>query len=305
MSSTEVGAGFRVHRTFHPTLRVPDLQVAENFYKRAFGATIIPSYMGDFSSCMLVRDVFFESIVPQRYLVDGVQRLASVDRPEVNGFGWYVDGVEEIFERCKRHGIRPVDQFEDPVQGDQLPEVASFKLFFTARDSTGLRYTLFPEMRLELDDRTAEGWSLGPVADDDPLGIVMSSHHTILTSRPERALRFVVEVLGGRVIHEGRNELVGATSTYVRLADAVMEYAVPDRGSAAYATWARSIPSDTFYSVSWIVQDLEKAERHLAAQGARVMARADGAFITDPETSIIPWGFSETAAPGDDRPFPA
>ena len=292
---------FRIVRTFHPTIRVPDLKAAEEFYERAFGATIIPSYIGDYSSCMLVRDVFFESIVPQRYLVDGVQRMASVTEPQINGFGWYVEGVGAAFERCRDRGVRPVDQFEDPVPGDELPKVGDFELFFTARDSTGLRYTLFPEMRLELDARTSEDWTLGPVSPDDPLSIAFSSHHTILTARPQRALAFVVDMLGGTVIHEGRNALLGTTSTYVHLADSVIEYATPDRDTAAHALWARNIPSDTFHSVTWHTTDLDGAERHLRAQGVQIAARDDDGFLTDAATSIVPWGFSRALVPGDPR----
>ena len=249
----------------------------------------------------MIRDVFFESIVPQRYLVDGVQRMASVTEPQINGFGWYVEGVGAAFERCRDQGVRPVDQFEDPVQGDELPRVGDFELFFTARDSTGMRYTLFPEMQLELDARTAPDWTLGPVSADDPLGIVCSSHHTILTSRPQRALAFVVDMLGGTVIYEGRNELLGTTSTYVHLANSVIEYAVPDRDTDAYALWARNIPSDTFHSVTWYVADLDQAERHLRAQGVQIAARGEDGFITDAATSIVPWGFSRALVRGDPR----
>jgi hypothetical protein len=54
---------------------------------------------------------------------------------------------------------------------------------------------------------------------------------------PSRALRLVRDVLGGEVIHEGRDELRGTTGTYVTLADSVLEYAVPDVGTAAHADW--------------------------------------------------------------------
>ncbi len=79
--------------------------------------------------------------------------------------------------------------------------------------------------------RIAPGWTLPPVTDDDPLGIERCSHHTVLTGQPERALRLIVDVLGGNIVHEGRDELRGTTVTSVDLAGSILEYAVPDVGS--------------------------------------------------------------------------
>jgi hypothetical protein len=123
-----------------------------------------------------------------------------------------------------------------------------------------------------------------------------------LTAQPERALRLVVDVLGGDIAHEGRNELLGTTSTYVFLGDSVLEYAIPDEGTAAHADWAQGDPNDTYHSITWKVADLERVERHLGEQGVRIRSRSDDAIVTDPDTSLgIPWGFTTTLTPGDPR----
>ena len=124
----------------------------------------------------------------------------------------------------------------------------------------------------------------------------------MLTRSPERELAFVVDILGGTVIHEGRNELIGAASTYVSLADAVVEYAIPDPGTAARSAWAHHIPGDTFYAINWLVRDLEQAEQHLRSRGVEIQARTEDSFLTDPSTSLLPWGFSRAPVPGDPRP---
>jgi hypothetical protein len=124
----------------------------------------------------------------------------------------------------------------------------------------------------------------------------------VLTDRRERALRLVVDVLGGTIIHEGRNELMGTTSTFVHLADSVLEYAEPDVDTTAHQDWSRDGPNDTYHSVTWKVDDLGRAERHLEAQGVRIQARSEDTIITDPTTSLgIPWGFTSTLTPGDPR----
>jgi catechol 2,3-dioxygenase-like lactoylglutathione lyase family enzyme len=157
-------------------------------------------------------------------------------------------------------------------------------------------------MPFPLDPRATPGWVVPPVSADDPLGIECCSHHTVLTAQPERALQLVVDVLGGAIVHQGRDELRGTASTYVFLGDSVLEYGVPDEGTAAHADWALGEPSDTYHSITWKVADLERVERHLGEQGVRIRNRSDDAIVSDPDTSLgIPWGFTTRLTPGDPR----
>jgi catechol 2,3-dioxygenase-like lactoylglutathione lyase family enzyme len=175
-------------------------------------------------------------------------------------------------------------------------------LFFTTPESAGLRYEFLPQIPFPLDPRIQPGWELPPVSDADPLGIECCSHHTILTSKPERALRLVVDALGGTVVHEGHDDVFGATGSYVQLADSVLEYAVPDDGTAAHADWSAAAPADTYHSITWKVVDLDRAERHLAAEGVGIRSRTATTIVTDPATSLgVPWGFTTELTPGDPR----
>jgi hypothetical protein len=251
----------------------------------------------------LVGDVFFDMIDPKRYVVEGVQQYPTVDKPHLKGLGWYVEGMAAAFRELQRHGIRLTDQLGRPADGDEPPTAAgsSHRLFFTSSEDTGLRYQLFSSGVFPVDSRTQPDWVLPPLSDSDPVGIERCSHHTILTSQPERALR-LVDILGGQIIHTGRNELLGATSTYVHLAESILEYAVPDTGTAVYADWAQNEPNDTYHSITWKVADLQRVERHLEEQGVRIRARSADSIVVDPETGLgIPWGFSITLAPGDPR----
>jgi hypothetical protein len=88
----------------------------------------------------------------------------------------------------------------------------------------------------------------------------------------------------------------------VSLADSILEYAVPDAGTEADADWVEDEPNDTYHSITWKVADLERAERHLQAQGVRIQLRSDDTLVTDPATSLgIPWGFTSKLTPGDPR----
>jgi hypothetical protein len=177
-------------------------------------------------------------------------------------------------------------------------------LFFTLPDDTGLSYGFFQAdvSTPGLDPRVAPGWTIPPISAGDPLGIERCSHHTILTDRPERGLELHVDALGGEVIHQGRNEFLGATSTYVHLSGSTVEFAVPDDGTAAHEDWTKNAPNDTYHAITWVVTDLVAARQHLEAQGVGILSWSDDTFVTDPVTSLgVPWGFSTVLPPGDPR----
>ncbi|MFE5705845.1 hypothetical protein [Rhodococcus koreensis] len=248
--------------------------------------------------------MLFDTIDPKRYVLDGVQQYASVDRPHLKGFGWYVDGIADAYRRLRELGIAMVGQRGEVADGDDPPSApgSPMPIFFTVPESAGLRYEFLPQIPFPLDHRLVPGWEVPAVSDDDPLGIERCSHHTVLTDRPERALRVMVDGLGGTVIHRGRNEVLGASSTFVQLADAVFEYAVPDAGTAAYEDWAGAAPNDTYHAITWKVVDLDRVERHLKEQGVDLRVRTDEVIVTDPASSLgIPWGFTAVVMSGDRR----
>jgi hypothetical protein len=316
MRGVPLSEEFRPTMMYHPSHHVPDLAVAETFFERVFGRPSMPlaslsagkpareGYPNDYSMFTPISDVLFDTIDPKRYVLLGIQRYATVEQPHLKGFGWYFEGMSELYRELRRHGIRITSQLDELAEGDEPPTAAGspMPLFFSLPEDAGLRYEFFPAIPFALDPRIAPEWTVPPVSDDDPLGIERCSHHTVLTGRPERALRLVVDILGGTIIHEGRNELRGTTSTYVHLADSVLEYAVPDVGTAAHQDWSKDDPNDTYHSVTWKVADLAAAERHLGARGVQIRDRSDDAIVTDPATSLgIPWGFTSTLTPGDPR----
>ena len=313
---TDTERDFRLTMMFHPSHRVPDLDEADDFFERVFGCASMrlaslsaggeqdPDNRNDYSTFTPIRDVVFDNIDPMLMVKDGVRRYPPVDKPHLNGLGWYVEGLASAFRALKAHGFVLVDQRDTPAEGDDPPSVVGggLPMFWTTPENAGLRYQFLPPIPFPGDPRNAPDWVLPPVSDEDPLGIERCSHHTVLTDRPERAIRLFADVLGGRVIHEGRNDVIGATSTYIHLADGVYEFAVPDEGTAAHADWATNAPHDTYHSLTFKVVDLDRVEQHLGSQGVRIRTRTDDAIVTDPETSLgVPWGFVTALSPGDPR----
>ncbi|UDY36701.1 VOC family protein [Dermatobacter hominis] len=305
---------------YHPSHHVPDLAEAEAFFARVFGRPSTPLSalarpgpdgspprrpVPDHSTFTPIADVLFDSIDPRRYVVAGQQRYADVDRPRLKGMGWYVDGIGSLHRSLLEHGYTVVDQLDRVVDGEEPPTAVGspMPLLFTTPDDAGLRYELLPCIPFPLDPRLDDGWSLPPVADDDPLGIVRCSHHVVLTARPDRALRLALEVFGGTVVHRGRDDVLGATATWVHLADGIVEYAVPEPCTVAAGELAAVLPHDSYHSIAWQVADLDRVAEHLAAVDLGLVARTDDTLVVDPAAGLgIPWRFTTTTVPGDPRP---
>ena len=307
---------FRITRMYHPSLHAPDLGEVEAWFERVFGChstNISETFKGretgnyptTYSTFTPIADVLMDTIAPTLYVLNGVQQYASVDKPRLKTIGWFDDDPEAAYRSLRGAGIAMVDQFGKPAEGEDAPRSAgsgAMPIYFTTPESAGLRHEFLPDFPFALDHRNAPGWVLPPVSPDDPVGIERHAFHTLLTDNPQRALRTLVDALGGTVIHEGRDEVIGAAATYVFLGDSVLQIAVPDQGTAAYADWTATAPSDTYHSITWKVVDLDRTAEHLKSQGVGIRSRAADTLVTDPETSIgVSWGFTTRLVPGDPR----
>lgn len=295
--------GFRITRMYHPSLHVPDLAEAEEFFSRVFGrpsvrlsTMFVPPREGrsvpDHSTFTLVGDVLIDSIDPRRYVIDGWQCYPDVEGGTLRSIGWYAEEVAGLYRKLRSMGVTLVDQ-RDAVAGGGDPPTAvgsEMPLFFTVATDVGLRHELVPAFDFPLDPRCAPGWRLPPPSEEDPLGIVGCAHHTVLTSDPSRALRLLVDAFGGAVTGEGRDEVLASAVTVVALAGSVIHLAVPDDPS----TVSREV--DRYHSITWEVVDVDLVERHLRAQGVAIATRTPTTVVADPATALgIPWGFT---APG-------
>lgn len=301
----------RIGRIYHPSHRTPDLEPIERFFREVFGrhslsrssltmaglVTQAPGYPEDYCLFTPVADLFFDSIVPEKYVWDGRQPYASVSRPYLDGYGWGVDeGMQEIWDACQANGIRLTDQWNTVVEGPQMA-TASFKstpLFWTHEDDTGLRYEFYPTASIaNYDHRSVPGWSIPPVKEYDPLSIIRTSHHTVLTQNMPRAKKLFIDILGGEVIDERVNTTWNTESTFIRLANDVHELAVPiDMDSPAGIAFANRAPLDTYHSIGFHVADIDKVARTLEDNNVGIIHRSDTAVVADPATAVgIPWGF--------------
>jgi catechol 2,3-dioxygenase-like lactoylglutathione lyase family enzyme len=308
---------YRVVMMHHPSHHALDLPEAERWFQRVFGrpsisigtilasSPVAPGFPRDYSIYTPVSDVLFDTIDPKRFVIDGVQKYASIDEPHLKDFGWYVEGMPELYREFQQRGIRVTSTQGELLDAPEIPTGPNGLAapMHTVREDTGVRCQFYPSaMEFPIDPRKSPDFVVGRVADDDPLGIACASHHTILTADSARAERFIGEILGGEVIHRGHDDVRGATSTLFHLAGSILEYGEPDEGTPAHADLATTLPNDCYHAITWRVADLNRAERHLSAEGVRIRSRSIDTLVTDPVTSLgIPWGFTTKAVPGDPR----
>lgn len=305
-----------VKHHYHSTIFVPSLDEASRFFGRVFGreSKVLGEYLvggkdraatynysSDYATFTPVAEVQLECVDPTRLMIDGAQTFESVSEPHLGSLAWFVDGIEDLWAEMRRKNLRGMDMSDRIHDGADPPlDVSSTPIIFTLPEETGLSY----EFCVFLPHRDPRGdppvHATIPV---DPMGIECCSHHTVLTNRKERALLLLVEVLGGRVIHEGRNELLATQSTFIALADGVIELGQPlVDGSPAMLDWQGRAPDDCYHALTWKVRDLGQVADHLESLGVRVQARTDTAIVTDRRDSLgVAWGFSSELVPGDPR----
>lgn len=310
MRSNEARA-FVVNSIFHPTIHVRSLDEAEDFYARVFGrpstniSAMFPptaDHASDYSTFTNVADVLLDTLEPKRYVTHGEQRYPDIDYGHLKTTGWYIDGAAALYSELAAQRVR-VTNSREQILTDPEPPTAP-QPFHSLPDDAGIRYHFFETFPFPLDARMAESWSLPPVAVDDPLGIAFCSHHTILTTQPERALRLTADILGGTVIHTGRDTVRGSSGPYVRLADAIFHFATPEPESDAAADAATNMQqnADTYHAITWRVVDLDRVQSHLEAEGVRVLSRTETSLVADPATALgVPWGFTTESVFGDER----
>lgn len=313
--------GVRVKFAFHPTFHVPSLEMSEEFFERVFGrpSTLLevmpkgeepdqPDKPRGYSKMTMISDVLIDCVCPDLHRINGVQASPSVDVPVLQNIGWYSDDIDDTFRALRRAKVPLVTQIGVPVEGDEPPTPdqggsdGPIKMYFTPPAEMGLRYQFLTYFPMPIDPRSKPEWSVPEVSDADPLGIAHLSHHVILTQHPQRSIQLLVDALGGTVIHEGRDELLGVSGPYVHLADGIYHFATPDAGSPGATALAAKLPGDKYYSMTWKVVDLDRVANHLEKTGVQIQSRTDDTIIAEPATCFqLPWGFTTRSVPGDPR----
>jgi catechol 2,3-dioxygenase-like lactoylglutathione lyase family enzyme len=303
---------------YHPTIAVHDLEAARDWFRRVFGLRPLrweetldldllkPDYPTNYSFFAFISDIHWVFLCPPLHAqgsLTGQTRYKDVADGMI-GLGWYTNDAEGVFAILADAGIRSHDQKGARITSER-PPVSSFAddilTGFTEPEDTGIRYEFqqtgrrhWEKYSREADPRLRSDWT-GPVLDpEDPLGLLLTSHHTIATSNPARALHLYVELLGAETIAVCRNQELVADSTFIRLADTVVEFAVPNPDTEL----ARAVAEghDSYLGVSYLVESVDRVRSHLISAGLTPEDTETGAVRINPAEGFgAEWRFIEAS----------
>jgi len=304
-----------VHAMYHPTLGVSDLEAAREWFNRVFNLPDIrwedtldlsrlePDYPVNYSFFMFIKDFHFVVLCPElhaRGAMEGQSRYKGVPDGMI-GIGWYTGDAVGMFERLAAFGFPSHDQKGHTITPANRPvsSIATDILVgFTYPEHAGMRHE-FEELGMshreyysrKADPRLRPGWVRGEVDPADPLQIIQSSHHTIVTSDLARATRLYVDAAGGKIVGTGHNTELNAESTFIALGDAIVEFAVPSQEQSILAKKVAE-GNDFYLGISLQVADLAAANAHLQKVGLNPRKIGDTVVTIEPEEAFgMQWRF--------------
>ncbi|MGQ7859973.1 VOC family protein [Pseudomonas sp. 32A] len=299
---------------YHPTLAVHDLEAARDWFRRVFNRpplrweetldlnTLNPEYPVNYSFFAFICDIHWVFLCPALHAQGALKGQARYQhKPEgMIGLGWYANDAVAMFAKLGAHGIRSHNQRGERITAQQ-PPTSSFlpDVFtgFTEPEDTGIRYEFqetgrrhWAKYSEKADLRLRPDWR-GPELDpEDPLGLLLTSHHTIVTADLGRAFKLYTQILEGEEIQPIADVEAGRRSTFVRLADTILEFQVPLPGTEL---WTRVSEGEDYYQgVTYLVVNTDNVNAHLDDAGIPYIVGADGETIIPSASGFgVQWRF--------------
>jgi catechol 2,3-dioxygenase-like lactoylglutathione lyase family enzyme len=298
-----------IRELFHLMHMVDDFDAADAFFSELFAPEVImPKSWGDFDKRwatigLVGRDFSLELMEASRQEEDRdhpLPKFAQRFGQHLHSFAWYVDAgdLAPLVSRLRDHGIRVVRPDGSRFGDGPITDVPD-TVFTHGRDTCG--QVEFQRLGTSVHDpRFDPGWSDAFWREEQPLGIQRLSHVTVLVADHARARGVFVDAFGGRLVHEhGDGE---ESRSYVLVGtDTMVELLEPGR---ADSRWGRelAVNGELPNAITFLVRDLDAAERHVEKVGASISSREGDSFTADPgDTFGAVLTFTTRRIPGDPR----
>jgi catechol 2,3-dioxygenase-like lactoylglutathione lyase family enzyme len=298
---------------FHPTLIVEDLEEATLWFRRVFGrrevrweekwdlSLLNPTYPINYSYFFVVGDVSLDVLAPSLLVLPG-DREAVYPRGEgLSDIAWSTSQIEDVSRQLERSGFRTRDQEGTIIRDGNVPEsnlVADCPMIWSLPEDTGLTYEFYqmaerhwPRYSRRADPRLNPAWVPGEVDSDDPLGVVRSVHHTVLTEDRGRAIRLYVDVLGGMLAGAGYDARIDADYVLIQYAKSVLQFSTPRSAPIVDVLSGAETHSDQYLGITFEVIDLDAVDAHLTRHGVAFDRDDTGIFTIAAESKGAVWGF--------------
>jgi len=295
---------FNVGSLYHLCHVVDDLDAVDEWYDSVFGALHVkhssePSAMRD-ASFVVIGDLLLEAMK--------MSDLPGAERSPIGRFrakygehlhsvAVFVDSVDDAADTMAGCGIRLFDIAGGPI-GDERP-VPTPWVWTHPKDTRGT-YELARMPEFHYDPRFHASWS-GKYWREHPLGILLTSHITVLFSDIHDAEPLFVGAFGGELLHSEQIAGLGHCAYFTLGPDVVIQ-AVQPLDPATVAGQELAQRGEGLFGFTFAVQDVRSAARHLQQVGQRVTwADSDTVVLERAQAFGISIGFTEWRIPNDQR----
>jgi len=219
-----------------------------------------------------------------------------------HSLSWLVDAddMQGVLDALRHDGVRVVSPQGElyPAEG---PAPVGPVIFTHPKDTFG-QIELMTKMEngaSSNDPLFSDDWSPAFWRDEQPMGILRTSHFTVMVSDLPRA-REVFGLMGGTVFHEATDAV--AEHAYVFVGNqSVVDLAHPLDADSAIAR-DQAATTDLPHSVTFQVRDLDAVVTHASKLGVGVAERTDDTVVLDPaDCHGARVSFTTVAIPNDPR----
>ncbi len=290
-----------IGRLFHLAHLVDDLDATDRLYDEVFaGERYYHGYERPArrtASLVVVADQCMEPIAPSADAADArtpLGRFKSRFGNRLHSIAWYVDDIESFTGRLLAHGVRLVG-----LTGRPVTEPSGAIAVWTHPADTGALLEFCPagfapDPRLRPDWTTAK-WR------QHPLGIVRTSHVTVLFDDPAAGTRVYGDILGGALLHTDDSNPAITRMYFAIGADTVIEVAVPGDDSTPEGRDLAEA-GNAVHALTFATADLARAIEFLDERGVPTSRTSDHDVHLDlPSAHGLNVRLTDRAIPGDDR----
>jgi catechol 2,3-dioxygenase-like lactoylglutathione lyase family enzyme len=290
-----------IGKLFHLAHLVEDLDATDRLYDEVFACQ---RYYRRYekaarreASLLIVCDQCMEPIAPSADPADAgtpLGRFKTRFGNRLHSIAWYVDDIETFTARLLTHGVRLVG-----LTGRPVTDPAEATAIWTHPADTGALLEFCPS-GFARDPRLEAGWTTAPWR-DHPLGLLRTSHVTVLFGDADAGHRVYGDVLGGRLLHTDTSDPAVARSFYAIGEDTVVEVAAPADTSTPEGR-DRAAAGNAVHAVTFTSADLERATGFLTEHGVPTTRTTEHDVHLDlPPAHGLNVFLTDRAIPGDTR----
>lgn len=301
-------AGILRSPLFHVTHVVARLDEALDCHRRLFARPTLDGGSWDVAQrhaiFTFVGDTWLEAMIPDRS--GGIRAFVDAFGSHLHSIAFYVNGIDDIADALHAHRVRFYDSHGKPIEGavprhGPIPVTPGYRrdyeegwesavLYTNINDTHGMLELCEPSSFHPLPPRTPDPDMLQD--GDDPLGLVGTSHHTMVTGDCDAATALWTDVFGAELVRRSDDD----RTALVRVGDGagtVVELVQPEPGSVGHddlVTCRRPM----LHRTTFRVRDLDAVRSHLAANDFAIESDRDGLVVTDPTTTAgARFGFTD------------